>query len=161
MDVFKEIASSIGHQTSCWYYNIGYDPITKRTLWDPDRGSLMCYVPHSVPEYSPTGMFLGNRHVSGDIFIRRSQFQTENPLLLPGADARFNICASAADGDSTAYKSFVHEVGHALGIGGSGAEKGGHSFSDLSSVVNYFFDEPDCAPHPGDIMALYALYQTR
>ena len=30
----------------------------------------------------------------------------------------------------------------------------------LASVANRLY-EPDCAPHPGDIMALYALYQRR
>ena len=30
----------------------------------------------------------------------------------------------------------------------------------LASVANRLY-EPDCAPHPGDIMALNALYQTR
>ena len=39
----------------------------------------------------------------------------------------------------------------------------GHPPTDdtLDSVMNYRFGEPDCSPHPFDIMAIYALYQNR
>ena len=74
----------------------------------------------------------------------------------------FNQCGSGnrAGHDNSAYQSFLHEVGHALGIGGYGGgdPEGGHSQPEVASVVNYQA-ESDCAPHPLDIMALYALYQ--
>ena len=155
-DVFTEIASNIGQRTDCWYLSTGKDPNTQRVIWTEDPTTLMCYMSHRVPEYSTEGSFLGNRHVSGDIFIRRSKFTSD--LLLPReADSMFNECGNRSDDKNSAYKSFVHEVGHALGIGGAA---GGHSVNEVASVVNNRL-EPDCAPHPADIMALYALYQTR
>ena len=68
----------------------------------------------------------------------------------------FNQCGNGADNKNSAYQSFLHEVGHALGIGGAAGLEGGHSQPEVASVVNYK-TEPDCAPHPLDIMALYAL----
>ena len=77
----------------------------------------------------------------------------------------------------------LHEVGHALGIRGGGSlgwANPGHP-QVAGSVVNcddiavpndphtlsvnredydQGFREPDCAPHPLDLMAIYALYQT-
>lgn len=166
VDVFSELSSSIGHRTDCWYEpRIDLATMKQlknaagRLLWDPSDGTLMCYVEsRKRVEFLPG--FYRTEFASGDIFIRRSKFLSDR-LLLPGASAKFNICANAADGDNTAYKSFLHEAGHALGIGGPGADDGGHSFGDMSSVMNFYFDEPDCAPHPADIMALHALYQAR
>ena len=115
----------------------------------------MCYSPHVV-EVSRDGVYVGDRHVSGDIFIRQSHFSGD-PLLRPQTDVIFNKCGNSADNPNSSYKSFLHEVGHALGIGGA---QEGHSLDDVNSVVNYT-EEPDCSPYPLDIMALYALYQTR
>ena len=62
----------------------------------------------------------------------------------------------------------VHEAGHALGLSEFSYEKPtswkvAHSMV-LESVMNYDGEtevpEPDCSPHPLDIMAIYALYQT-
>ena len=119
----------------------------------------MCYLPNYARSLSSSSS--GKRHVSGDIFIRRSKF-TSDLLLVPASNAMFNMCRNSIDTqNNNAYESFLHEVGHALGIGGKGALPNGHSFEDVASVVNYKFDEPDCAPHPADIVALYALYQNR
>ncbi len=66
-----------------------------------------------------------------------------------------------------AYAVTVHEGGHALGIGGIEIDlatftvlaRGAHP-STGDAVLNYTWSEPDCAPHPLDIMAIHALYQS-
>ena len=47
----------------------------------------------------------------------------------------------------------MHEAGHSLDIAGDHPTVAGSAMNQLS--------EPDCSPHPFDIMAIYALYQTR
>ena len=76
----------------------------------------------------------------------------------------------------------VHEAGHALGISGFRrlaltSKRQSYEMSHptvYDSVMNYdnelwanrasngvvIRDEPDCSPHPFDIMAIFALYQT-
>ena len=65
----------------------------------------------------------------------------------------------------------VHESGHALGLSGFSwagllTSQGSYEMSHPTisdSVMNYWqytATEPDCSPHPFDIMAIYALYQT-
>ena len=80
-----------------------------------------------------------------------------DPLLRPASDATFNFCGNAGDDPNSAFQSFLHEAGHSLGIGGGA---GAHATDQQASVMNDAY-EADCAPHPADIMALYALYQTR
>ena len=145
-EVFSEIALDIGHRTGCWYFDIGSSPGV--VVWKLDDAVLMCYAPYIV-----------DRHISGDIFIRQSKFSTD-ALLRPAEHAKFNMCSSVTlnNAKDSAYKSFLHEVGHSLGIGG---DAGGHSATNVTSVVNYVADPADCSPYPADIMALYALYQTR
>ena len=84
-----------------------------------------------------------------------------------------DVCAhsSGAEADCNLHETMVHEVGHELGLFGfswsgsltsGGLEEMSHpTISD--SVMNYWeygITEPDCSPHPFDIMAFYALYQT-
>ena len=87
-----------------------------------------------------------------DIFIRRGNF-INDALMLPG-DFAFDSCP--APGNS-AYETFVHEAGHALGIG-IGSDHP-HPNGIIPSTMNYNFNEPDCSPHPLDVLALYAIYQ--
>ncbi len=79
-------------------------------------------------------------------------------------DVRFNSCEVASFGPkgNLVYEDIVHEGGHTLGIreGGGEGELAHHSSRGHDSVMNYDFREPDCSPHPLDIMAIYALYQT-
>ncbi len=102
----------------------------------------------------------------------------------PG-DVKFNTCKTqpGTTDNFGAYELAIHEAGHALG-------SSGFSFDLLESlttsrrtiqahptipdsVMNYDnrrgeikyllpgnFNEPDCSPHPFDIMAIYALYQS-
>ena len=84
------------------------------------------------------------------------------------------------DLEYSAYRIALHEAGHALGLSNvdypyldSVAYHDAHptipdavlnydSWEDIRhpSVGAGFF-EPDCSPHPFDVMAIYALYQTR
>ena len=86
-------------------------------------------------------------------------------------DTRFNQCRRVNPDDSFEnYETMVHESGHALGLSGFeykkfASEEPAHSYIP-DSVMNYnhnidqITDEPDCSPHPFDVMALEALYQT-
>ena len=75
------------------------------------------------------------------------------------------------------YTLMAHEVGHALGLSGVSLPRVLRQSYEMAhatipdSVMNYDWevpswayllaiDEPDCSPHPFDIMIIYALYQT-
>ena len=100
---------------------------------------------------------------------------------------RFNACRPDKDsrGRAINYSLYIlalHEIGHALGLSNSGEslkyidEYTADEIYVIShptiadSVLNYDskvsraivpndFAEPDCSPHPFDVMAIYALYQ--
>ena len=88
------------------------------------------------------------------------------------------------------YETMLHESGHALGLSaftvqsvpfGSRSVYVGSHPTIPDTVMNYDYEstflydssrpenemwirpepEPDCSPHPFDIMAIYALYQTK
>ena len=99
---------------------------------------------------------------SVDITInaRHEEISLSSPPSLPGADGvpdvKFNTCPTSGH---RAYQSLVHEAGHALGIGGS---FGMHPFDNASPYSAMSTLHPRrCSPHPLDIMAIYALYQSR
>ena len=104
-------------------------------------------------------------------------------MNIPGGDAiasdddiRFNSCSPGMPGVENdagfgIYSTMVHEGGHALGL----SEFSIFDVFDLDpvshpnitgSVMNYDNEvgagdiEPDCSPHPMDIMAIHALYQS-
>ena len=91
-------------------------------------------------------------------------------------DVVFNSCPDPSQ-SVHAYATLIHEAGHVLGIT-SAADRDPNvpDYTDghpniADSVMNYdwkirerymnpSFSEPDCSPHPFDIMAIYAIYQT-
>ena len=102
----------------------------------------------------------------------------DGTIRLLSSNARFNTCDSNV---SLAYEAVVHEGGHALGIRGGRIPDhtwvesvAGHS-TVADSIMNYdarelrdqrftteshiLRSEPDCTPHPLDILAVYALYE--
>ena len=108
--------------------------------------------------------------------------------LYSNDDVKFNVCRQPTTGnkDLRNYELMVHEAGHALGLSGfswaaiavekiysQAAYEMAHP-TILDSVMNYnpniqegvrhparetLYSEPDCSPHPFDIMVIYALYQ--
>ena len=123
---------------------------------------------------------------SVDVSFRQDRFD-DGDLRIP-TSTQFNICSSDEDSSSDdadteyfAYRTALHEAGHALGLSN-------FDYIDLAlnqsqpyhaahptipdSVMNYdgeaesrlglseTLHEPDCSPHPFDILAIYALYQT-
>ncbi|MCY3957186.1 MAG: fibronectin type III domain-containing protein, partial [Chloroflexi bacterium] len=145
---FPEFAASVRLEESCWYFSNGAF----------DDGVKMC-VPGG--DTGPDG--------TRDIFIRRNTYEGDGgnpvyPLAVPAANARFNKCRNQGyDVERSAYGDFLHEVGHVLGIGGSGSGHPGdpRPWEYFDSVMDYNSDDaqPNCAPYPLDIMAIYSLYQ--
>ena len=133
---FSEIAAAFG-QTWCW-----------------DGSAIACAAPSRIRGGTEVGY-------TTDIFLLRSKVE-HDPLTLPGGDANvdrsdiaFNTCPSVTPPYSV-YGVLVHEAGHALGIrGGSGHPR----FSD--SAMTAEVTERNCSPHPMDVLAMYALYQSR
>ena len=124
-----------------------------------------------------------------DILLPWSRFGGEaETLAVPGGldadggvtvdrdDVPFNTCDAAPIGT---YETLVHEAGHALGIRDASSVMTGwdenlwHHPSIYESVMSYegialrtsgvahgtLPDDPDCSPHPLDVLAIYALYQ--
>ena len=102
-------------------------------------------------------------------------------------DIIFNTCQprpAATDPDKgfENYALMVHEAGHALGLSDYSDQKAfdtavahpsipdavmnydwvaaDHNYAKGSAEWSRVDDEPNCSPHPMDIMALHALYQT-
>ena len=132
-------------------------------------------------EHSVTGvdiLFKKNRFNDDHIDMPKSvKFNQCQPMVLgENPDTKEWMFV---DGHS-AYTIALHEAGHALGTSG-------HSYPDIlgssdpvggddtyhrahpsipSATMNYnseihdVVDEPDCSPHPFDVLAIYALYQT-
>ena len=105
-----------------------------------------------------------------DIFLNHGKLAMPAPQV--PTSVVFNTCGTGDAEFNKAYETLVHEAGHALGVhGGQNLtgkdQEAGHPII-ADSVMNYDKvvgvvedDEPDCSPHPFDILAIYALYQTR
>ena len=104
-------------------------------------------------------------------------------------DVRFNTCLLAGhtqvnerntdQGIYYLYSTMLHEGGHMLGLSGFDLKKLAKADYEMShptipdTVMNYDYEvslntssetirwEPDCSPHPFDLMALHILYQTQ
>ncbi|MDE2817892.1 MAG: fibronectin type III domain-containing protein [Chloroflexota bacterium] len=123
-----------------------------------------------------------------DILLQKRGFGID-PVVVPGgdeivdeSDTRFNTCPgwTISDDRYRAYWVMLHEAGHVLGIRGGEWEREEWAAWTAShptvsdSVMSYkernlkAYDstlilprEPNCSPYPLDILAIYALYQSR
>ena len=88
-------------------------------------------------------------------------------LDIPGTDTTasegeipFNTCLTTAG----QYVALVHEAGHALGISYGPdivyPNEQDRFHPKIRDALMSYHPTPDCSPHPFDIMAIYALYQT-
>ena len=120
--------------------------------------------------------------VGVDISVKQS-FLDANDFSVP-TNVRFNQCLPTGK-KYPLYELILHEVGHALGLSNADTYRnyantpGGRllteteiyyishptiadsamNYNDLPTRPTQTTDEPDCSPHPLDIMAIYALYQ--
>ena len=78
-----------------------------------------------------------------------------------GDDVQYNSC----EGTNRVYSTLVHEAGHALGIGGGNTGNNpverGHPNEVIRDITMSYEAKHDCSPQPLDVMAIYAIYQTR
>ena len=120
--------------------------------------------------------------VGVDVLINKDRAYQDGrgALSIPGSDnrpsdddIRFNSCRAGTDDlgeliDFSNYELMVHEAGHALGLSGyviwdsplsrPTIEVNAHP-SIQPAVMNQIVNEPECSPHPLDILAINALYQ--
>ena len=104
-----------------------------------------------------TGFPVVAEYTTVDILIKRSVLQ-DDPLTVP--TVTFNTCNTPSN---EAYYTLVHEAGHALGIRyarDNPPDKFLISHSGISDSVMSFEGRRSCSPHPLDIMAIFALYQS-
>ena len=147
-------------------------------------GGLLTLNTGSVnPLYSPRA---SNALTGVDITYKKSSFEIGHTLSdgkhyrYPRLPRRvtFNTCADSFGAPSPdfgydAYSLSVHEAGHALGLSWNSPLAVLDHPTIADSAMNYdqaawVVDrlsvsnllEPDCSPHPFDVMAMYALYQT-
>ena len=125
-------------------------------------GPVACFVPGSA----------GNS--TGDILLPERVYKTTHYFNWELPRVVFNECDGAGPFVPNRYATIVHEAGHALGIRSgttsedqviralgiyhSDAQKIHHS-QVFDSTVNE--DSNPCSPTPLDVMAIYALYQSR
>ena len=121
-------------------------------------------------------VIINRARVEGEIGDARRLDIAGGDIVVTEGDTLFNGCRPSflPDPDFRNYELMVHEAGHALGlshilVGELRDEKSRYQVAHpgiADSVMNkddMVFDgleEPDCSPHPMDILAIYALYQS-
>ena len=141
----------------------------------------------SRPGYSDPERHAGKAIPSADISFKESYLR--EPYAPPDSSSpasgsrddfnrpmsvRFNKCFPDDGTIYDVYETTLHEIGHALGLSNAG-DPVDYVFNYgpfdqyvishptiTDSVMNYegqTVDEPDCSPHPFDVMAIYAIYQ--
>ncbi|MCY3956782.1 MAG: hypothetical protein OXG65_00620, partial [Chloroflexi bacterium] len=107
---------------------------------------------------------VGYEGYTTDIFLRRTRVE-HDPLALPGGDANvdpgdisFNACPAVSE--FSVYGVLVHEAGHALGIRSQHGDYSTHPASG-DTVMTKWITNINCSPHPLDVLAMRALYQSR
>ena len=125
------------------------------------------------PEYLPASgsasTNLAEAAGSVDVLINMQRVSNSNYPRIPEHGVQFNTCE--AEDDYFEYRLMVHEAGHALGLSGFSLQSLVDSYSTykrshptipdavMSEDSRTQVEEPDCSPHPFDILAVYALYQ--
>ena len=143
---FKQISQLIGY-SACW------DPAATR-----GNAAVMCAVSQFV-----NGSNVGDG-VTTDIFINRVKYEMKT---IGGVMNASDSDACVVDRNS-AYGAFMHEVGHALGVGGGSTvddvggkwEATSHPEVSLKDSAVMISARPNCQPYPFDVLAIYALYQS-
>ena len=118
-------------------------------------------------DYTVTAFLLGTGTTPAtDIFFFRSKFlENEELFQFPGGnttadrrDVRLNTCLAQSSAPYNGYETLVHEGGHALGLRGHPGLVKPAPFRDTALKPD---KDRGCSPHPLDVLALYALYQSR
>ncbi len=123
----------------------------------------------SYPQHGHAGIRLASSVAhppSVDIVINQDRFNERLGTIDIPESIRFNTCNG--EGNYTTFRTMLHELGHALGIG-SFRRDFVHSSGHIvpmphATIPQSVLNEPetgesDCAPYPLDVLALQALYQ--
>ena len=116
----------------------------------------------------------GGRELEGgsiDVLVNASRSPANGSTLdIPGNDrffssddVSFNTCQTNSGENFNNYELMVHESGHALGLSDfihSRPIDAAVAHPGITDTVMNYIDEPDCSPHPFDIMAIRALYKS-
>jgi len=147
--------------------------------WSNEDQAFVAEVPQGSVD-----VLVNDRRQDYSLSIPHGDAGTNGDVKVDPDDIRFNNCRPtilARDNEGNPYRSsnpdhgysnyrlLLHEAGHALGL--SGYDPPLSWLSNLpdhptipdsvmyyDSAVAQITSEPDCSPHPFDIMAIYALY---
>ena len=132
---FKQIGRHIGY-SECW------DPAFQGDT-DVNR-ALMCAFSEPRSDRLPgmtTDIVIYRYAYSKPGNVKSLEITPDNPVLHP--------CVTEL---TSAYGGVLHEFGHALGIGDGDPDL-------LENMAVMASAQPNCAPYPLDLVAIYALYQ--
>ena len=157
---FKQISRLIGY-SGCWDPAYFYGREVHRYGLDEHKRGGTALACAASREYKATD---DKTYKTTDIVIYRVKFKRKSvgPANLDQADTPWLI------DQTSAYAMMLHEIGHALGVGG-GEDKDGaggswsdrqHPHSSLRNASVLAGSRPSCFPYPFDVLAVYALYQT-
>ena len=109
------------------------------------------------------GLFDAENYHTRDILMKQVAFENAS---LSRPNVQFNTCNTE---DNWAFFATLHEGGHVLGIAHPKLGESVMNFNEETyriepvedpATYSHLAGEPDCFPHPLDILAIYALYQT-
>ena len=140
----------------------------------------------ALPNYSRKPPLFRDTHRSTDIHIIRTKVNPEQPAALStahfpgndtvwdGDDVKFNYCTDSSfntmNTGANTYETLIHEIGHVSGIheGAEYSKDSGQEWTQTHpnrDIINIAMrsntvEGQSCSPHPLDVMAIYAIYQT-
>ena len=159
-DQYSEVEIYNDTLTEPWHTVQNFEEISKSVgLGHCETGCAATSNPGSATMNSTTDIVISLSHINQFARVLTAASFPGGDTVPSKGDVHFNSCGETNE----IYKTLVHESGHALGIGygNTGTDQARHHPNEriIESALSYGV-EHGCFPHPLDIMALYAIYQT-